>query len=106
VRFAEINNIAVLGEISQIHDNLIPDISLGTHFFNDLVEREIIYFALDSDKRVNRRFFENSTNVLETIIPEAKKWGFVVKVIECKNSTMNLHMDPLKQKGICYFTEN
>lgn len=106
VRFAEINNIAVLGEISEILDNLIPDISLGTHFFNDLVEREIIYFALDSDKRINRKFFENSTNVLKTIIPEAKKWEFVVKVIECKNSTMNLHMDPLSQKGICYFTEN
>ena len=105
VRFAEINNIAVLGEISELHDNLIPDISLGTHFFNDLVEREIIYFALDSDKRINRKFFENSRNVLKTIIPGAEKWAFIVKVVECKNSTLNLYMDPLKQKGICYFTE-
>jgi hypothetical protein len=106
VRFAEINNVNIIGEIAEMHSGLVLDVSLGTHFFNDLVEREIIYFALDSDKRVNRKFFENSTNVLETIIPEAKKWEFVVKVIECKNSTMNLHMDPLKQKGICYFTEN
>ncbi|MEA1951244.1 MAG: PEP/pyruvate-binding domain-containing protein, partial [Planctomycetota bacterium] len=46
VTFHEISSIAVLGEIVAMHDNLIPDVSLGTHFFNELVEADILYFAL------------------------------------------------------------
>ena len=28
-----------------MHEGLIPDVSLGTHFFNDLVEMDMLYLA-------------------------------------------------------------
>ena len=51
VTFHEISNIAVLGEIVAMHDNLVPDVSLGTHLFNELVEADILYFARLSQSR-------------------------------------------------------
>lgn len=46
VSFAEINTAAVLCELTVMHAGLIPDVSLGTHFFNDLVEMDMLYLAV------------------------------------------------------------
>jgi hypothetical protein len=35
VQFAEINHVSVLCEIVTMRENLIPDVSLGTHFVPD-----------------------------------------------------------------------
>ena len=37
VSFSEIRNVAGLCELVTMHEGLTPDISLGTHFFSDLV---------------------------------------------------------------------
>ena len=46
VAFAEINRAAVLCEIVAMHEHLVPDVSLGTHFLNELVETDMLYLAL------------------------------------------------------------
>ncbi|THB68566.1 MAG: hypothetical protein D6B26_00440 [Spirochaetaceae bacterium] len=46
VKFGQIRGIAALGEMDWMHDNLSPDLSLGTHFFHDLVEENVLYAAL------------------------------------------------------------
>jgi hypothetical protein len=46
VRFSEINHFAVLCELAVMSEHLTPDISLGTHFFGELVEMNMLYFAL------------------------------------------------------------
>jgi hypothetical protein len=47
VSFAEIDRMAVLGEVSCSTGGMVPDLSYGTHFFQDLVEAGIVYLALD-----------------------------------------------------------
>ena len=37
-RSSEISRAAVVCEIVAMRENLVPDVSLGTHFFNELVE--------------------------------------------------------------------
>jgi len=54
VSFSEINHVAALCEVAQMHAYLTPDISLGTHFFGELVELNMIYFALFPDRPANR----------------------------------------------------
>ncbi len=44
--FSDIKNVSVLCEIAMMHEGLRPDISFGTHFFNDLVESNTIYIAV------------------------------------------------------------
>ena len=48
VSFNEIRNTTVLCELVMMHEGLVPDLSLGTHFFNDLVEMDILYMAFFS----------------------------------------------------------
>ncbi len=46
VSFSEISRADCICEVVDMGENLIPDVSLGTHFFNDLVELDILYLAL------------------------------------------------------------
>ncbi|MFZ1684074.1 MAG: PEP/pyruvate-binding domain-containing protein, partial [Candidatus Zixiibacteriota bacterium] len=46
VSYSDINNASVLIEIARKNNNYTPDLSFGTHFFQDLVEAQIRYLPL------------------------------------------------------------
>lgn len=46
IRFADISRMAVLIEVAELGGGVIPDLSYGSHFFQDLVESGIAYVAL------------------------------------------------------------
>ena len=106
VSFGDIKNVSVLCELAVMHEGLVPDISLGTHFFNDLVEMGILYIALFPDRKdyvLNRESLDNSNNSLLKIMPDAAGWEDTIMVID-KDSTQEksrlfLHADTLKQEG-------
>ncbi|MCC5830106.1 MAG: PEP/pyruvate-binding domain-containing protein [Phycisphaeraceae bacterium] len=50
VRFADISRAAVIVEVARMGENMVPDLSFGSHFFQDLVESEIAYVALFPDE--------------------------------------------------------
>ena len=59
VTYSEINNTAALIEIARKKGNYSPDLSFGTHFFQDLVEGQIRYLPLFPDDEgiiFNERF--------------------------------------------------
>ncbi|RLC41977.1 MAG: pyruvate, phosphate dikinase [Candidatus Coatesbacteria bacterium] len=90
VTYADINNTAVLVEIARKKGNYVPDLSFGTHFFQDLVEAGIRYLPLypDEDNTIfNERFFKNAENILPEILPDFTELSGVVKVIDVPKST-------------------
>jgi hypothetical protein len=106
VTFAEINNISVLGEIAFATANAVPEISFGTHFFQDLVETGIFYVALypdDSRATLNRRFFDSIAKGLKWYAPQYSKYENVVKVFDAKGSHIRIAADIVTQNVCCYF---
>jgi hypothetical protein len=113
VAFTEVNRAAVLCEIVAMHEHLVPDVSLGTHFLNELVETDMLYLALFPDRGSNylrTELFEDSPNRLLQLVPKAGKWVDVVKVIDASETDASggifLSADALKQKVICYFARS
>jgi len=85
VHFAEISRVSVLCEIVTMRENLVPDVSLGTHFLNELVEMNILYMALYPQQRrdyLNERFFLDAPNRLVGVVPGAMRWQETVRVID------------------------
>ncbi len=73
VSFSEINHVSALCEVAQMHAYLTPDISLGTHFFGELVELNMLYFALFPDRtenRFNHERLETAKDCLPEWVPE------------------------------------
>jgi predicted nucleotidyltransferase len=68
----------------------VPDLSFGTHFFQDLVEAEIRYLPLYPGKKdtiFNEDFFLKSPNILPEILPEFAFLADTVRVIDIPRST-------------------
>jgi pyruvate, water dikinase len=109
VSFAEISRVSVLGEITLMHEGLIPDVSLGTHFFNDLVEMDMLYFAVSPGKEghaLNEALLREPTNRLVTLLPSARKLAEALWVIEASDlaadGRLYLNVDSMKQRLIAY----
>lgn len=88
VHFAEINRVSVLCEIVTMRENLIPDVSLGTHFLNELVEMNILYMALfprQQRNSLNEAFFLDAPNRLVELVPSAERWQETVRVIDTRD---------------------
>ena len=87
-----------------MHDTLTPDISLGTHFFNELVEMNMLYFALFHNRPGNRLdagVFEGAPSRLADYAPNGSAWSDVVRVIE-PSDPVRLVADPRAQTVMCY----
>ena len=91
-----------------MHDNLVPEVSLGTHFFNGLIEMEILYVAVfpRGKDSVNLQYFENAPNRLVELLPEARRFADVIRVIDPVGAggEPDLHVlaDPIEQSFLCY----
>ena len=112
VSFSHINNISVMCEIVAMHEYLVPDVSLGTHFLNELVEMDMLYLALfpdQGDNYMDTSFFENSPSRLLDLVPKAEKWQDTVRVIVTdevtnKDECIALTADAVEQRVLCFKT--
>ena len=105
VKFAEINNVAVLAEVAFSAGNLMPELSFGTHFFQDLVETNIFYVALFPEKKdclFDTTKLAGSNNLFAKFMPEAIKYEKVIGVYDFSQAPYRIMSDILSQKIICF----
>ena len=85
VTYADINNTAMLIEVARQKGNYVPDVSFGTHFFQDLVEAGIGYLPLypdDEGIQFAERFLLKAGNILSELLPDMAELEDVVRVID------------------------
>ena len=107
VKFAEINNVAALVEIAFSEGNLMPELSFGTHFFQDLVETNIFYAALFPDKKevvLNTGWFAPIKNLFATLMPESAKFEELIGVYDASSRDLRIMSDVVAQRVICFQT--
>ncbi len=85
ITYADINNTAMLIEVARRSGNYVPDLSFGTHFFQDLVEAQIRYLPLYPDEEevaFNEDFLLGSDNLLAELLPDHAGLADCVRVID------------------------
>lgn len=109
VSFAEINAISVLCEIVAMREDLVPDVSLGTHFFSELVEMDMLYLALFPNQTGNKLSLDmimTAPNKLVELLPHASAFTEIIKVVnpaDIRPEPLRLNANTLKQRVLCYF---
>jgi hypothetical protein len=84
VTYSDISNTALLMEVAAKRGNYVPELSFGTHFFQDLVESEIRYLPIYPDEsgiQFNREFLMSAPNQLGAMLPEYEGLSDVLRVI-------------------------
>jgi len=85
VTYADISNSAALVEVAVAGGEYMPDLSFGTHFFQDLVESSIRYIPVypdDDDAVFNYKLPARMPNALEELLPEFADLAEVLRVID------------------------
>ncbi|MBM3319206.1 MAG: PEP/pyruvate-binding domain-containing protein [Candidatus Eisenbacteria bacterium] len=107
VRYADIHRTKALIEIARARGGYTPEVSFGTHFFQDLIESGIFYLPLypdESGNLFNERFFRESPNMLVSLFPEAAEEAEAVRVIHVPSARgglfLHLYMNTDKQKAL------
>jgi len=107
VKFSEINNIAVIAEISHQMSNMVPDLSFGTHFFHDLIETGIFYMAIYPENAgvvFKADWLQSLPNRLESFIPAARHLRDVVTIADTSGYGLMLASDIAAGQVACYLT--
>ena len=109
VTYSDISHTAMLVEIARQRGSYLPDVSFGTHFFNDLVESKIAYLPVyPDDKRViwNENFLCGSPNVLAEVAPDFADMEHVVRVIHVSEVSagrlMHVVMDAEADRALAF----
>jgi hypothetical protein len=90
VTYSDINNTAMLIEVARQRGNYLPDLSFGTHFFQDLVEASIRYLPLypdDPKTAFDEQFLRRAHSVLEEMLPEFAHLSETLRVIDVPRET-------------------
>ncbi len=85
------------------------DVSLGSHFFNDLVESSMLYLALHPTRpgdRIDEARLRTAPSRLPELLPDDARLGGVVRIVdlplEGDGRVLRLHADCVRQAVICY----
>ena len=102
VHFTELCNMAVICEVSDKKAGLMPELSYGSHFFQDLVETGIFYVALfDGNKDViyQPNWVLDRENILISVSPKSAALSNVIHI--AKTDGMEIFSDITTQTLVC-----
>jgi hypothetical protein len=109
VTYADIYNTKVLIEIAIPQNGAVPELSYGTHFFQDLVESGIYSLPIhlvEGKGTFNWDFFRNAPNCLSDLLPADVFLSDYLQVIDVAavtgNRRLNIFMDGTKDEAVAF----
>ena len=102
VHFTELCNMSVICEVAAQDEGFMPELSYGSHFFQDLVETGIFYVAIFAGLRdvlFNPNRILEKENMLKWLLPQSPQFSDVIHI--AKTEGMELFSDIVTQKVLC-----
>ncbi len=113
VSYADIDNASVLVELALEEAGHAPEVSYGTHFFNDLVEGQVIYLPVypdDKDSEFQEIFFKTAPSVLLELFPQAGEYESVLRLIDVPKTAggafVQVVANPQLNEAICFLDQD
>jgi hypothetical protein len=113
VTYADIYNSLVLVEIAMGKGGETPEVSYGTHFFQDLVESgtyPLPLYPQDRHTIFNRTFLDCAVNALPALVPADASYADYVKVIDVPAVSggrfLEIVMNSEQEQALAYLTRD
>ena len=104
VSFADISGFAGVCEVSDDRAGYMPELSYGSHMFQDLVEAGIFYCAIWNDKRTlsyRPELLADCANLFSDFCPGMDELKSMFRVVEPKG--LHFWLDPVNNLAECGF---
>jgi hypothetical protein len=110
VTYGDIYNARLLVEVALAHGEHPPEASYGTHFFQDLVESNILPLPIypgEEDAFVDYSFFRAAENSLAAVAPEWAGYAEYLKVIDVRQAAhgrvLEVIMNGQQERALGFF---
>ncbi len=103
--FADISEFEAICEISDSRAGYNPELSYGSHFFQDLVEAGILYNAIfENEKTItfNPGMLKEYDNLICEFDPKWEELKDIVQVYDVSCSDFRLYNDMKRERILCY----
>ena len=91
----------VIAEVAETRAGYMPELSYGSHIFQDLVEAGILYTAVFRNEKTLRyrpEILDDEPNCLEKFYPEAGALKDIVRVYDLEDTDCHIYYDFLSEK--------
>jgi len=105
VQVQDIGTTRVLVEIDRIHDSLVADLSLGTHFFNEMVEEDLLYLAYREASTADSfapELVEGEPNALVDTPGVDAQWASVIHIADVSDAPWELRASSQDQAAVLF----
>ena len=102
VSFAELCNMSVICELASAEAGFMPELSYGSHFFQDLVESGMFYVAIfdgRADVCFNPSYINNRPNILSKWLPISSSCSDVIRLV--RSDGLHVYSDIVSQRLVC-----
>ena len=103
----------MLIEVAKESQGYVPELSFGTHFFQDLVEANIKYLPLYPDREDNvfrNDFFFNDINYLSEIVSGFDDYKNIIKLIKVddyrQGNSLSVFMDGEHNQAVAFLKKS
>lgn len=96
VSFAEICNASILVEVAERKDGFMPELSYGTHFFQDLVETQIFYIAILGDNEESTfksGLLDSIPNSFSELFPQFPGMEKVIRIWNLDGRSQSIYLE-------------
>ena len=99
--FADISEFDIIAEVAETRAGYMPELSYGSHIFQDLVEAGILYTAVfRNEKTLHYRpeLLDGEPNCLPKFYPDAEALTDIVRVYDLEDTDCHIYYDFLSEK--------
>ena len=106
--FADISEFDVICEVAERRAGYMPELSYGSHIFQDLVEAKILYCAVfDNEKTAafHPELLKNMENKLTDFYPEGENIKEIIGVYSMEDTNCTIYHDMKGERMVCSLDE-
>lgn len=104
VVYAEISQFSAICEVAYGKVGYHPDLSYGSHMFQDMVEADVYYGAINENSKTrlyHPEKLEEFPEVLCEMFPEEKELSSIVKIYDLTGCIASLMLDAKEGRAVC-----
>lgn len=104
VVYADISQFIAICEVAYSKAGYHPELSYGSHMFQDLVEADVYYGAINENSKTKvyrPELLETCREILKDIFPEETELSEIVKIYDTSDRDTRLILDAKEGRAVC-----
>ena len=102
--YADISQFIAICEVAYSKAGYHPELSYGSHMFQDLVEADVYYGAINENSKTKvyrPELLETCREILKDIFPEETELSEIVKIYDTSDRDTRLILDAKEGRAVC-----